>query len=262
MKNLIVLFGTKQSGKTTSARAIYGMHLVSRGILPNANFDSDGNMTVIYNKETNNGVIFDIDSREEHMLKFFKHNVWSHVKHASFADALKKSCSQLFSVDENLMWGTNEEKESKIDIRWENLHKLLPHHSDKTGLMSVRELLEVFGTDICREFNSDCHIRSAECALQLTNPTIGIIPDGRFLNEFEYFEKLRDSGDSTIHLIKLTRTPFKSKAKSENGLIGIDDSRFNLVIDNRDITVNEKNAILIDYLISNDVLSNSGVEIA
>lgn len=261
MKNLIVLFGAKQSGKTTSANAIYGLHLVNKGILPNINFDTDGRMTVVYDKSTNNGIEFNIDSDEEHMLRFFKQNVWAHVKHSSFADALKNSCSQLFGIPLKLMFGTNEDKETKTHIQWESLHKLLPQHAHKTGPMSVRELLEVFGTDICREFDENCHVASAEYSLHLANPTIGIIPDGRFANEFEHFEKKRDNGNDYIHLIKLTRNPHKSSAKSENGLSSISDDRYNLVIDNQDITVNEKNAILIDYLVNNGVLSNSGVEI-
>lgn len=263
MKSLIVLFGAKQSGKTTSATAIYGMHLVNQGILPNANFDTEGKMTVVYDKETNKGVEFDIDSSEDHMVGFMKKNVWAHIKHTNFADALKKSCAQLFGIDEKLMWGTNEDKESKTHIQWESLHKLLPQYIDRTGPMSVREILEVFGTDICREFDINCHIRSAKHALDVVNPTIGVIPDGRFYNEFEYFENLKKNskGGPKILLIKHKRKPHKSSAKSENGLDGIDDSRFDLVLDNVDLSVNEKNGLLIDFLIEQGVLSEAGVEI-
>lgn len=261
MKSLIVLFGAKQSGKTTSATAIYGMHLVNQGILPNANFDTNGKMTVVYDKETNNGVEFDIDSSEDHMVGFMKKNVWAHIKHASFADALKTSCAQLFGIDEKLMWGTNEDKESKTHIQWESLHKLLPQYASKTGPMSVRELLEVFGTDICREFDLNCHIKSAKNKLDITNPTIGIIPDGRFYNEFEFFENLKKNTAQQVLLIKHKRKPHKSSAKSENGLDGIDDSRFDLVLDNKNLSVNEKNGLLIDFLVEQGVLSGAGVEI-
>jgi hypothetical protein len=67
MKNLIVLFGTKQSGKTTSATAVYGMHLVNKGILPNVNFDANGRMSVVYDKGTNNGIEFDIDTLDSYV---------------------------------------------------------------------------------------------------------------------------------------------------------------------------------------------------
>ena len=51
--HIILLCGGKQSGKTTSATAIYGYHLTQVGAIPNAQIDDSGRMSVIYDKEKN-----------------------------------------------------------------------------------------------------------------------------------------------------------------------------------------------------------------
>lgn len=269
MKDLIVLYGKKQSGKTTSATAIYGYYLTQKGVLPNAEFDEDGQMSVVYNKEKNEGIIFDIDSREDYMLDFYAKNVWPHIKHQSFADALKQSCINLFSLNPKLIYGTNEDKNQNTHILWSDLSALIPEHSvryqelkNKTGYVTHRELLEVFGTEICRTIDSLCHIRSAYTQLQRTNPTIGIIPDGRFMNEFDFFYKLKHQkkNGTKVHLIKHKRSVFQSTAQSEQEIENIPDEKFDLVVP-PEMNIVDKNKFVINFLIKNKVLNSSGVQI-
>jgi len=268
MKDLIVLFGKKQSGKTTSATAIYGYHLTQRGIIPNAEFDEDGVMSVIYNKDKDEGIIFDIDSRDPEMVSFYRQNIWAHVKHVSFADALKESCIKLFSLDPKLVYGTNDDKNSETHLKIENICKLLPPeraaHFLSKGYknLTIRKLLEIFGTEICRTIDDDCHIRSAHTELIRLNPEIGIIPDGRFSNEFRYFQKIKKARKSgtRVWLIKHARSVHKSDAPSETGMPEIDEKEFDLVIPEGLNMVN-KNNLLVNFLVDNKVLSSTGVQI-
>lgn len=265
MKNLIIIGGRKQSGKTTAAAAIYGYYLTSKGVIPNCHFDDNGKMSIVYNKKTNEGIYFDIDDNSPEMVSFKEKNVWTHVKHVGFADILKNSVCDLFSIPRELAYGTNDQKNSLTHIKWKDIKDFLPEYKKTREnyakeFLSIRELLEIFGTDVCRKFDDNCHIKSGYASLLESNPDIGIICDMRFDNEFEYFDQIKKNSKFEIFFIKLKREAFKSEALSEQGLPGIDEGRFDLVVDNRNISVIEKNEIIIDYLIDKGVLSKSSVE--
>ena len=53
----------------------------------------------------------------------------------------------------------------------------------------------------------------------------------------------------------------KSQALSERGLDNIDSSRFDLVVDNHDMSMQEKNMIIIKYLLSKNILSEKDIEV-
>ena len=192
MKNLICTYGAAQSGKTTSCTAFYGYYLTSLGIIPNANFDESGKMSVIYNKKTNEGSYFDIDDDSPSMIEFKQKNIWPHIKHVSFADALKESIIKLFGVKRELIYGSNDDKNTLTNIKWDNVWKFLSHDRREKikgkymvlpcQYLTIRELCQVFGTDICRALDSDCHLKSAVNALAIDKPSIGFCPDGRFDN--------------------------------------------------------------------------------
>lgn len=274
MKHLIISYAAKQAGKTTSATAVYGYYLASLGVIPNANIDPNGRMSVIYNKKTNEGIYFDIDDDSPEMIDFKSKNVWPHIKHASFADALKESIIKLFGIERKLIYGTDDDKNISTHIKWTDVWAFLSE-ARQTSLkkkwlsnnqtpvyLSIRELCQVFGTDICREVDQNCHLRSAVKQLLLDNPTIGYIPDGRFENEFFYFdtpEAKKLLGDTKVWRIKYTRNSSPDNPPGEQGLPEVPEDKYDLVIDNRNTSVLEKNDILINFLIKNDVLSAKAV---
>lgn len=266
MKHLIIIGGTKQSGKTTSAAALYGYYLTSKGIIPNFSFDPSGRMSVVYNKKTNEGIYFDIDDNSPEMLTFKEKNVWPHIKHVGFADALKDSVCKLFSIPRELIYGTDAQKNTLTKIKWTDIKAFLPEYKKTEEnyakiYLSVRELMEIFGTDVCRTFDYNCHIESGYKSLLRDNPDIGIICDMRFDNEFEYFDKIKEENpEFKIWFVKLKRQPFKSTSTSEQGLPGIDDSRYDLIISNENIGIDKKNEIIINFFIKQGVLSKTGVE--
>jgi hypothetical protein len=261
---IVLLCGSKESGKTTAATAIYGYQLVARGAIPNAQFDELGRMRVVYNEKTNQGILFDIDDQNEQFLEFKRSHFDSYVNHASFADQLKNTSQNLFGLDGALIRGTNDDKNRDSHIKWENMAKLLggpkqvelkkANKLDK--LMTNREFLEVFGTDICRTIDPECHIRSAYNKLVNLNPEIGIIPDCRFDNELLFFDN-----KPGVFRIKFSRNVHKSNAPSEVGLDSLDDSKFDLVIDNGDLPVDQKNKMVIDFLIRVGVLDSKTVKV-
>lgn len=272
---LVLLCGGKTSGKTSAATAIYGYHLTSVGAIPNASIDELGKMSIVYNKEENTGIYFDIDDKSPELLNWREKYINHYVNHVGFADELKLSAANLFGLDYNKLIGTNEEKNEACHILWGNMLKLLsgpikkqvkeiyfPTVSEKDfsqTLMTNRQFMEVYGTFICRTIYEICHINSAYNKLKIFNPQIGIITDCRFQNEFEFFEKLHSE---EVYKIKLKRNSAdKSIAVSETGLMDVSDDRFDLVVDNENMTMAEKNNIIIDFLISKGALSKEGVQV-
>ena len=267
MKHVILFVGSLQSGKTTSASAIYGYHLTQLGLIPNCSFDEYGKMSIIYDKNTNAGIYLDIDTNDNNIIKFMEDNFWQHVRHFSFASNFKDSLSKIFSIDRNMLYGSNEDKNKETHIPWDNMLPLLSKkryeelkiHAGKK--MTGRQLMQVFGTDICRQIDEPCHIRSTFNFAQSVNPDIAIFPDGRFEDEFEFFENLRNTqNEYKVWLIKLKRMKFKSNDPMEQGAAGIDESRYDLVIDNENLPIVEKNEILINFLLKNNVLSSTNIE--
>jgi hypothetical protein len=90
-----------------------------------------------------------------------------------FADPLKEMCIQLFGLDSKLVYGNNADKETLTDLKWDGFpHEVRMKYATKstpqafdvcgetemvhiktarTGPMTVREVLQVMGTDIFRE---------------------------------------------------------------------------------------------------------------
>ena len=261
---IVMLCGAKSSGKTTTATAIYGYHLVQQGVIPNANINDKGRMSIVFDKEKNEGIYFDIDSTEPSFLEYKNKYTDAYINHAGFADELKRTAAKQFGLDFNKLIGTDDEKNEECHIKWRNIAKLLPtakkkefkEFIDADKFMTNRQFLEVLGTDIFRTIYEDCHINSAYNKLCELAPDIAIIPDCRFANEFEFFEKITDH---EVIKIKLNRNPFKSTVASEVGLAPIDDSRFDLVVP-EDMPLIDRNNLVINYLVERGVLSSINIK--
>lgn len=261
---IVLIGGSKQAGKTTTATAIYGFHLVQNGVIPNANIDENGRMNIVFNKDTNEGIYFDIDSREPSFLEYKNKYTSAYVNHVGFADELKRVCANQFGLTYSKLVGSNDEKNELCHIKWKNMAKLLPQQKKKEfkefidgdNFMTNRQFMEVLGTDIFRTIYPDCHINSAYDRLKMLNPDIGLITDCRFSNEFEFFENIKDYD---VIKIRLKRNPHKSNVASEIGLNEISDDRFDLVVP-EDLSLPDRNNMVIEFLISKNVLSSSNIK--
>ena len=267
MKHVILFVGSLQSGKTTSAAAIDGYHLTHLGHVPNCSFDENGRMSIIYDKANNTGIYLDIDTENEQIIDFMRQHFWANVRHFSFATQFKDALSKIFSIDRNCFYGTNDQKNQETHIEWNNILPLLSpkrfeelkHNAGKK--VTGRQLMQVFGTDICRAIDEPCHIRAAFQAAKEADPDIAIFPDGRFEDEVEFFDNLKKSqSEYKVWLIKLKRMKFKSNDPMEQGAAGIPDSRYDLVIDNENMTTLEKNEKLVNFLVKRGVLSPTNIE--
>lgn len=265
MKKLIVFCGTKQSGKTSSAAVVMAYYLTQLGVIPNFNISPENDIFIAHDGKRFD---FDIESQDPEFKSWLSDIVHPHVKNVGFADTLKEVVSKQFGIPEELMWGTNDQKNTPTHIELDNIRPLLSKRR-KTEFsktpnrpITVREMLEIFGTDICRQIDPECHIRSAFNNLEKSGTEVGIITDCRFANEFLYCKnfKKRNRGVKCF-LVKMTRQPFESNAISEQGLPEIELSQYDNVFDNKDMSFADKSQEIIDFFIEQNVLAISNIKV-
>ena len=113
----------------------------------------------------------------------------------AFADELKYIVNRLFNIPLSLLHGSQEDKNRLT-------HVIDPIEFNR---MTVRETLQVFGTDVCRTMSNEVWINSLDKRLKAeADPDkVQIITDVRFTNEIEY---IREMGGIVVYL---TRDPNK-----------------------------------------------------
>lgn len=152
------------------------------------------------------------------------------VKKYAFADSIKQISVDLFNLDPKDCWTDKKDNMKKTHLQW---------HGRK---LSVREFLQVFGTDICRKLWHDCWVFKTHNNIIADNMDIALISDARFPSEINYFLPF----DPLV--IRLLRNPLKSQHSSETSL---DDYNWNqirnsYVINNSILSLKEKNNLILD----------------
>ncbi len=183
-------------------------------------------------------------------------------KVASFADPIKEFCQVSLGLTEAQIYGSDEDKNSYTDILWQNLpreiqwryvptipacskcHQVPMFHIGngvKEGPMTAREVMQIFGTDICRQsFGQDVWVNALFRKYSNTLHKYIVVDDCRFPNELTAARKHKAV---TIHL---TRDVLGlDQHISEKALDGwITEDRYDHIIDNQDLTIEETKAIL------------------
>ena len=129
----------------------------------------------------------------------------------SFANFLKEIVEQCFVPSDMLIdWNNYEDKK-----------RILPCGK------SVREVLQMVGTDWFRNLWPDAWVNCAKRAIEAADAEVIIIPDVRFPNEVDFCQ---ENGV----VIRLLRAPYSDNHPSETAL---DDYKFEHIIDNRGMSI-------------------------
>jgi hypothetical protein len=102
----------------------------------------------------------------------------------AFADVLKEFAVDVLGLEHNQVYGTNEEKNSPTHLLWENM----PTGHNK-GPMTAREVLQYFGSDICRKMYENIWFDACIRRIRKDNPELALISDVRFPNEIKGVQK-------------------------------------------------------------------------
>jgi hypothetical protein len=181
----------------------------------------------------------------------------------NLADSLKSTCQTLFGISPELLWGNGIAKETLTHIRFADLPVYFPAEAeiDPERRLTVRELLQYFGTNIMRRMDPNVWCRATANAIERERASRGedgigclsrvIIGDARFPNEIEYFSDpvncAKHRFDPNPVVVRLTRNITHLTHVSETALDNYDFSRLAnyIEIDNTHMGEDEKNDLCI-----------------
>jgi len=270
MTRIIGISGKKQSGKSTSANWLHGLVLKDQGMVEDFNVDANGKLAIeTFNQTGEKGWgVFDVGRNDDTFVEYAEEEMWPYVKMYSFADTLKSLAVHLFGLRPEQVYGSEEDKNSLTQFRWENMPGIvtkkvleeewgnmlcdwfpkdheygakemqeglaginLMYHD--AGPMTAREFMQHFGTDVMRKMYSNIWVDNTIKKILAEGSELAVVPDVRFPNEVEAI--LENGGE----VIRLSRVYEKDGHQSETCLDpgNFDHSKFTHVIENADIGI-------------------------
>jgi hypothetical protein len=233
MAKIVGISGRKQSGKNTVANFINGTILQDREMVMDFFVNDDGQLAIkTVNSTGEEGYgIFDVTRKDSAFVDYAEKELWPYIKVYHFADYLKDLSINLFGLNAQNVYGTDQQKNELTNIKWENM----PFITKKGGYMTNREFLEQFGTKVVRKIKTDAWVAATINKINYENSQLAIIPDVRFPNEVE---AIKASGGVVI---RLARNLHNSDVECETVLDkdNFDWSNFDAVIDNTGYTMDQ-----------------------
>lgn len=180
------------------------------------------------------------------------------IKTYYFANELKNFCRDFLDIPEALLWGTDEDKNTKTHITWEGMPHLAlikaewvtkqlegvknttPEITEGfiktsatifTGEMTVREVLQQVGSNIFRNMYDKIWVNKCIKTIKNDAMDIAVIADMRFPNEADIV--LKENG----FVLRLTRNVYNDSHISE---IALDNyTKFTAILDNHSMTLEQ-----------------------
>ena len=184
MTKILGFAGKKQSGKNTCCNFLQMLKFHEYGVCKNASLNEQGQILVsdLFGEKVSGSDW--IPLTEEYvdisqLLESFRP-----CKIYALADVLKEFAVDVLGLEYNQVYGTNEEKNSPTHLLWENM----PTGNNK-GPMTGREVLQYFGSDICRKMYENIWFDACIRRIRKDNPELALISDVRFSNEIAGVQK-------------------------------------------------------------------------
>lgn len=268
-KNVIAFAGHKESGKDSATRFVYGMSMLKAGVIEEFQIGERGELFVpvsIKDEQPEEQMFgeFKIDPYLDPDLAIYLATViWPHARKIALADPLKEFAMDYLGLPANLLWGTNEDKETVTTYKKSKLplytaFDLFYHNGSNTEVMmdlenepflTIREVLQLVGTELFRKIDPEYWLNKNRELIKEDSSKLVIVSDVRFENEIVGLRK-----DGVI-VIYLTRNIHGNKDghSSEKDV----DKLRNLAdfcIDNDKLTIEETHEILEKFLVDKGIL--------
>lgn len=171
----------------------------------------------------------------EYLANIFVGQVLGSARIYNFADPLKQDiCMNILGLTQEQCYGDDKHKNELVNCYWPNT--LNP--------MTAREVMQYIGTDIFRKIQKNVWADATIIKIKQEHPELALIADCRFPNEVE---AVKNAGGIVI---KLMRNIYNSDHTSETALDSnnYDHNNFDLVIDNRNLSIAQQNASILSFL--------------
>jgi hypothetical protein len=182
----------------------------------------------------------------------------------SFADALKqKVCKDVLGLTEDQVNGTDEQKNSPTIYEWEKLPYEIRQKNHRgieyafngeicnyiipTGHMTAREIMQIVGTDLFRNyFDDSVWVNATLRTIENSDAKVVLISDVRFPSEVN---SLIDKG----YVIRLLRDVCETDSHASE--TALDDFDFGIdncfIFDNREMSIEQQNKATIEFIKNN-----------
>lgn len=255
MTQIIGISGKLGSGKSTAVNSLYSIEFNELGYKSRLN--EKGQLLVVTNTDTMEEGILDISSKRPDVQNFLNETIHPFIKSYNLADPLKDFLIYILGLKYEQVYGTNDDKNTPTNIKWSQISgfftkdygpKLkkveqeldVKYHPE--GYITGRELLQVFGTDICRKMKPDCWTQFTLQRIQNEQPEVAVIPDIRFVDEVECIQKAGG------RVIRLTRSIDQNTHASEKDLDNY--KGFDAILDNATLSIPDQTTELLKILLA------------
>ncbi len=274
-QKILMISGRKQSGKDSAANYLAGYLLKKAGIIKHFELDQQGKLLINYkfldpetNQEVEELALLDLERKDVEFADSASKQVWPLIKQEKFGNLLKDILITVFGLDRSEVYGSDDDKNKLSPLKWESVYKLLPNLRPKPQKKSLkdkmveaktegleaetmpsapefltnRQAMEIVGTDIFRTLHNLCWVEPLFRQITEQGFPLVVISDCRNQDEIEYGRSLG------AKIVRLTRNPFNGQHAIE---IALDNyTEFDLVIDNENMTQEQKGAELVNWLLS------------
>jgi hypothetical protein len=249
-KLTVVFSGKKQSGKSSAGKFVFCEYVNRKIGQKRLTIEKVGKEIVVVDTFKNNAMIpIDTPSTEAKQLA----STYS-VKMYSFADPLKAFCINVLGLDHSQCYGTDDDKNSQTHISWDDLPLEIREKYSRprrgsggnkpaSGYMTAREVMQVFGTDMCRRIDNNCWARGLYSTIKNEEYELAIVTDARFPNEVTL------GTEDRAKVVRLQRKVIEDAHDSEHALDDFPLGEYSLVIDNQDMTLAETHKALKPHVL-------------
>lgn len=254
---ILAFSGKLGSGKSSSSNFLHSLaFMYVLGLTDHAYVGENGNL-VVRTAEGDDSEV-NLNSKHPEVVSFLSERVWPFIKNYSCADYLKRICIDVLGLDENLVYGSQEDKKTLTHLQWEDMPTFEKETATpktgkgkvgihvKTGKMTVRDVLEYVGTELFRKMYNNCWAEALVKSIKRDRPAFAIVDDVRFVNEVEAIQKAGGK------VIRLTLTTEEAAGNTHDSNVQLDSfTGFDYVLDNQTMSMEdsfrELLAVLTDW---------------
>ena len=273
MTQILGFSGKKMSGKNTSANFILGNVMKSLDLIEWMKINTKGELEVPAYDEEHGLQEAMINPESEKTKAWLNESIGFALRLYSNADALKQFLINVLGLTYPQCYGRNEDKDSLTKIRWEDFPGVMTNeylfndvtheinhlveevpntYTDENfvltyhepGFMTARQVMQMFGTNVCRRLYGNCWVDSLIREIRKTMPALAVVTDCRFPNEVV---GIQAAGGK---MIRFLRAPMagEDEHESETALDDFPLEDFDAVIDNRKMSIPEQNRAVAEKL--------------